>query len=141
MLTWIERERALIALRKPSVKITDSVSGTYNSQSSTKEDEKDIDIANEFETVTKTDINQYALCINNLIKIYPSKYLGGVAKHAVRGLTLGCRDGERLGLLGVNGAGKSTTLGILTGDIPHTGKRGNGIKIVKGNRIENGDKE
>jgi ABC-type multidrug transport system ATPase subunit len=37
---------------------------------------------------------------------------------AVRGISFGLKSGERFGLLGVNGAGKSTTLNILTGDIP-----------------------
>ena len=121
MLTWIERERALLVLRKPSVKITDSANASDH-QSGIKEEETDIDIAAEFETVTNTDKSQYALCINNLTKIYPSRFLGGAPKHSVRGLTLGCREGDRLGLLGVNGAGKSTTLGILTGDVPPTGR-------------------
>jgi len=36
---------------------------------------------------------------------------------AVRGVSVALQSGERFGLLGVNGAGKSTTLNILTGDI------------------------
>ena len=122
MVTWIERERALLVLRKSSVKTTDSVNSS-DYQSGIKDEETDIDIATEFETVTNTDKKEYALSINNLTKIYPSRFLGGAPKHSVRGLTLGCREGDRLGLLGVNGAGKSTTLGILTGDVPHTGRR------------------
>ena len=39
---------------------------------------------------------------------------------AVDRLSLGIRRGERFGLLGVNGAGKSTTLKVLCGDHPPT---------------------
>jgi ABC-type lipopolysaccharide export system ATPase subunit len=42
-------------------------------------------------------------------------------RRAVRGLTIAVEQGETFGLLGSNGAGKSTTLGILTGDIAPTG--------------------
>ena len=52
--------------------------------------------------------------------MYPPSFLGGKAKHAVRGLTLGCPAGERFGFLGINGAGKSSTLNVLTGDISPT---------------------
>jgi len=52
--------------------------------------------------------------------VYPPSFLGGKAKHAVRGLTLGCPAGERFGFLGINGAGKSSTLNVLTGDIAPT---------------------
>jgi len=41
-------------------------------------------------------------------------------KRAVRGLTIAVGHGETYGLLGVNGSGKSTTLGVLTGDITPT---------------------
>ena len=83
---------------------------------------KDEDIIFEEERVRNADKDQMALCIENLVKVYPSPFLGGKVKHAVRGLTLGCQVGERLGFLGVNGAGKSTTLGVLTGDIAPTGE-------------------
>lgn len=46
-----------------------------------------------------------------------------VKNSAVRGISFGLTSGERFGLLGVNGAGKSTTLNILTGDIsPSSGQ-------------------
>jgi len=41
-------------------------------------------------------------------------------KVAVKNLTLGIASGECFGLLGMNGAGKSTTLGALSGDIQPT---------------------
>ena len=41
-------------------------------------------------------------------------------KVAVDNLSLGVKRGERFGLLGVNGAGKSSTLKVLCGDHPPT---------------------
>ena len=61
-----------------------------------------------------------ALLIQDLVKTYPPTLLGGIPKHAVRGVSLACNDGERFGLLGINGAGKTTILGILTGDLQPT---------------------
>jgi ATP-binding cassette subfamily A (ABC1) protein 2 len=83
---------------------------------------KDIDVEEEERRVYENKNKEnYALCIDSLVKIYPPSLLGGVAKHAVRGLSLGCEPGERFGFLGVNGAGKSSTLNVLTGDIASTG--------------------
>jgi energy-coupling factor transporter ATP-binding protein EcfA2 len=46
----------------------------------------------------------------------------GTGPYAVRGLSLGIAKGECFGLLGINGAGKSTTLAMLTGEIaPRSG--------------------
>jgi ABC-type multidrug transport system fused ATPase/permease subunit len=42
--------------------------------------------------------------------------IADVSKRAVRGLTLAIQKGETFGLLGANGAGKSTTMAILTGE-------------------------
>ncbi len=53
-----------------------------------------------------------ALEIENLRKVYTSKKGDRVA---VAGLDLTVADGEMLGLLGTNGAGKSTTIKIATG--------------------------
>ena len=39
---------------------------------------------------------------------------------AVRGVTVGIHQGECFGLLGVNGAGKTSTFKMLTGDVPVT---------------------
>ncbi|KAL8165755.1 UNVERIFIED_CONTAM: ATP-binding cassette sub- A member 13 [Gekko kuhli] len=60
------------------------------------------------------------LLLYNLQKSYP-----GFSKRntAVKGVTLGIQRGECFGLLGVNGAGKSTTFKMLTGDvIPSAGR-------------------
>ena len=47
-------------------------------------------------------------------KIYPGKH----GKYAVKGVSLAIPNGECFGLLGINGAGKSTTLAMLTGEFP-----------------------
>ncbi|MCM1306348.1 MAG: ABC transporter ATP-binding protein [Bacteroides sp.] len=53
--------------------------------------------------------------IKNLVKQYPS-----ATSPAVNDFTLDCCEGEIVGLLGHNGAGKSTTLKCLTGILPFT---------------------
>jgi len=53
-----------------------------------------------------------------LRKEYPAPN-GGI-KVAVKNLTLGIAKGECFGLLGMNGAGKSTSLGAMSGDITPT---------------------
>jgi len=66
------------------------------------------------------DIENYSLVMAGLSKIYPPTILSGQPKQALRDLTLALKQGERFGLLGVNGAGKSTTMAILTGDTEAT---------------------
>ena len=65
-------------------------------------------------------MQQNALIMEDLVKVYPPSILGGTAKHAVRGVSLACPLGERFGLLGINGAGKTSILSILTGDLQPT---------------------
>ena len=55
-----------------------------------------------------------AIEVTNLSKTYP----GGV--EAVKGLDFEVAAGEVFGLLGANGAGKSTTVGMLTTTIQPT---------------------
>ena len=111
---WLERQRALLALKKSVMEST----GSDGNMIPIMQDE-DVQVEENFIS-RAVDKSEFALCIEDLVKIYPSKYLGGKAKHAVRGLSLGCHIGERFGLLGVNGAGKSSTLNVLTGDISPT---------------------
>lgn len=61
------------------------------------------------------DGNVAAIEIKNLVKQYPS-----AAAPAVKDFSLTCYAGEIVGLLGHNGAGKSTTLKCLTGMLPFT---------------------
>lgn len=50
--------------------------------------------------------------------------------HAVQGLSFGVKQGECFGLLGINGAGKTTSFRMLTGDeTPTSGKGTNKDKI------------
>ncbi|KAM9650814.1 LOW QUALITY PROTEIN: ATP-binding cassette sub-family A member 13 [Trichechus inunguis] len=78
---------------------------------------KDIDVEKEqmrvFEGRTSGDI----LVLHNLSKSYQSFFKKTTA---VQDISLGIPRGECFGLLGVNGAGKSTTFKMLSGDIAPT---------------------
>jgi ABC-type multidrug transport system ATPase subunit len=81
---------------------------------------KDDPIRIEYENVHNPN-NAFALKIMNLQKSY-DKWFGLVRSHqALKGLNLGIYPGTCIGYLGVNGAGKSTTMNILTGLIKPTG--------------------
>ena len=61
------------------------------------------------------------ISIRGLRKVYPSR-LGVPPKVAVHDLWLGIHTGEVFGLLGINGAGKTTSMKMLTNDVyPTTG--------------------
>ena len=61
-----------------------------------------------------------ATCVGGISGLGGSLCAPPATKVAVDNLTLGVRRGERFGLLGVNGAGKSSTLKVLCGDHPPT---------------------
>jgi ABC-2 type transport system ATP-binding protein len=71
--------------------------------------------------------NNYAIDVQNLVKTYDNR------KRAVDGLSFHVEKGEIYGLLGKNGAGKSTTIKMLTTLIPPTSGKAeiSGIDIVK----------
>ena len=50
------------------------------------------------------------ILVKDMKKVYP----GG--KYAVKGVSIGIPNGECFGLLGINGAGNSTTLAMLSGE-------------------------
>lgn len=53
--------------------------------------------------------------VKGLRKVYRTS--GGGTKVAVKSTSLGIPRGECFGLLGINGAGKSSTLGMLSGNL------------------------
>lgn len=69
--------------------------------------------------------------VKNLKKTYKSR---GQETHALRGISFEVKQGEIFGILGVNGAGKSTTLNILIGLLTPTSGQ---IRISSRNFFEN----
>lgn len=47
------------------------------------------------------DVNEFSIVLAKLVKSYPPTFLGGETKHAVQGMSLALRKGERFGLLGM----------------------------------------
>ncbi|KAG3111793.1 ABC transporter A family member 1 [Phytophthora idaei] len=72
----------------------------------------DEDVKKEADRVASGGADGDAVKLVGLRKVYP----GG--KVAVRDLSFGLKRGECFGFLGINGAGKSTTMKMLTGDVP-----------------------
>ncbi|CAH1794818.1 unnamed protein product [Owenia fusiformis] len=74
---------------------------------------EDSDVKNERELMASTPINylveKYSLVIKNLTKYYGSL-------RAVNQLNVGISQGDCFGLLGLNGAGKTSTFKMMTGD-------------------------
>lgn len=95
---------------------------------STKPVEDDVDVASERQRVLRGDADNDMVKIENLTKVYKSRKIGRIL--AVDRLCLGVRPGECFGLLGVNGAGKTSTFKMLTGDESTTG----GEAFVNGHR-------
>lgn len=81
-------------------------------------DEEDEDVAKERLRVITGQCDEDTLVINQLRKVYNPK--GSEPVIALRDLCLSIGFGECFGFLGVNGAGKSTTMNILTGDLTAT---------------------
>ncbi|MBN3299367.1 ABCA2 protein, partial [Amia calva] len=92
-------------------------------------EQDDVDVACERRRVLRGDADNDMLKIENLTKVYHSRRVGRIV--AVDRLCLGVRPGECFGLLGVNGAGKSSTFKMLTGDESTTG----GEAFIRGRSI------
>ena len=75
---------------------------------------RDEDVLEEERRVRYAAVDSANIIVKDVKKVYP----GG--KYAVKGISLSIPNGECFGLLGINGAGKSTTLSMLTGEIPPT---------------------
>ncbi|VBB30343.1 unnamed protein product [Acanthocheilonema viteae] len=87
---------------------------------------EDVDVKKERECISRKRNFELSLAVRNL-----NKYYGNL--HAVRDLTFGVESGECFGLLGVNGAGKTSTFDMLTGlSIPDGGEAFiNGHSVLK----------
>ena len=96
-----------------------------NFENSIDADEDD-DVKMERQAVEK-DSKEGILLIKNMRKVYPGNAFRRPVV-AVRNLSLSVPAGECFGFLGINGAGKTTAMSILTGDFPPTG----GNAAVKG---------
>ncbi|CAK9108749.1 ABC transporter A family member 1 (ABC transporter ABCA.1) (AtABCA1) (ABC one homolog protein 1) (AtAOH1) [Durusdinium trenchii] len=85
---------------------------------SADEDVEDDDVAMERDRIdAEYDTSEDAIVLSHLRKVYPD------GKVAVRGLTFGIAPGEIMGFIGTNGAGKSTSTKMLTGEVlPSSGK-------------------
>jgi ABC-type multidrug transport system ATPase subunit len=73
----------------------------------------DDDVRQEREHVQITAPSEFALHISNLRKLFPAKKAKDPPLQAVKGLNLGIARGEIFGLLGANGAGKTTAISMV----------------------------
>ncbi|KAJ8306341.1 hypothetical protein KUTeg_016886 [Tegillarca granosa] len=95
-------------------------------------EEEDFDVTRERSRILGKRATGDIIRVENLTKVYSVS--GQKDKFtAVDRLSFGVPHGQCFGLLGVNGAGKSTTFQILTGEIPMTAGNAyiNGYSIVK----------
>jgi ATP-binding cassette subfamily A (ABC1) protein 3 len=84
---------------------------------------EDIDVANEREKINSKNTNGDVVVIQNLAKTYHGELTNcwRRKKVAVDEICLGIHKQECFGLLGVNGAGKTSTFNMLTGDLRPSG--------------------
>ncbi|CAB9505681.1 Retinal-specific ATP-binding cassette transporter [Seminavis robusta] len=75
----------------------------------------DDDVVAEQERVLNGQANDDAIVMSELSKVYQN------GKIAVDNISLGIAPGECFGLLGINGAGKTTAMAMLTAEFPPTG--------------------
>jgi ABC-type multidrug transport system ATPase subunit len=81
--------------------------------------EEDGDVRAERERIERgecDDTGVFSVVLKGLRKVYPSR-MGAKPHVAVSNLFFSVKKGECLGFLGANGAGKSTTMKMLTGDV------------------------
>uniref|UniRef100_A0A1B6D889 ABC transporter domain-containing protein n=2 Tax=Clastoptera arizonana TaxID=38151 RepID=A0A1B6D889_9HEMI len=77
----------------------------------------DEDVLSERDRIESGDVKEDVLVIKDLCKVYRKN---GSLHPVVNHLTLGIKKGECFGLLGLNGAGKTVTLKMLSGRIQST---------------------
>ena len=81
--------------------------------------DEDTDVADERQRIYTSEGNTDSLIVRDLRKVYKAR---GKKPHvAVNDITFGVHKSECFGLLGVNGAGKTSTFKMLTGDSPING--------------------
>ncbi|KAN0050678.1 hypothetical protein ACTA71_003823 [Dictyostelium dimigraforme] len=82
--------------------------------------DEDSDVSNERSRVLSFETSSDPIIMRDFFKLYPGK---GKAKDnlAVYNTSLSIPKGQTFGLLGLNGAGKSTTLGCLSGEVIPSG--------------------
>jgi ATP-binding cassette, subfamily A (ABC1), member 3 len=81
----------------------------------------DNDVEREMREVEASQPEDYSVRVKDLRKVYMLGLLpGSKYKVAVDRVSFGIKNGECFTLLGVNGAGKTSTFKILTGEIPAT---------------------
>lgn len=103
-----------------------------NRQATNITDEDDGDVTEEAKRVASgIDAAADVIRLEDLWKVYRTPE--GFPKVAVRGLSFGLRLGECFGFLGINGAGKTSTLNMLTGAVLPS----HGSASLKGHDIVN----
>lgn len=90
-----------------------------------------MDVSTERSRVLRSSKNEDLLHVENLVKVYHTRRTG--SHSAVNQLCWGVPAGECFGLLGVNGAGKSSTFRMLTGDTLIT----SGDAFIDGHSVKN----
>jgi len=84
-----------------------------------EEEEEDSDVRAEREAIQNgrcDDYSTYPIVLKGVRKVYPSR-MGAKPHIAVNNLFFSVKKGECFGFLGANGAGKSTTMKVLSGDV------------------------
>lgn len=84
-------------------------------------DDEDSDVTAERRCVSEGERDECPLVLKNLTKVYHSNEIGFRRIHrrsraAVNQLSIGLQQAECFGLLGLNGAGKTSTFKMITGD-------------------------
>lgn len=117
----IEYWFVIMGLKKKS-KVPSSLINKINDNEMKKEKEIDPDVLEEQNTVLN-NLKNFSVKVSNLWKIYrvkSSSNSDGASinyKAAVKGISFGVEQGMVFSLLGTNGAGKTSTFKVLTGDI------------------------
>jgi len=92
----------------------------------------DEDVLQERMTTLQANDDEYPLIVKELRKVFPPKIQGRRSVIACENLAFRVKKGEIYGLLGANGAGKTTALSMLTRAFLPTG----GDALITGNSIQ-----